>query len=188
MKKTPILILLILLSFYGMAQKNKFSATLSYPLTTGDNFVNENYQGTIAIGAQYRFYNVEFFNLGASIDATFLEFDNENFTVQPDINARFIQPRLFGEVHLGRFRGVLGAGWAFTSFRTENALEPGQTETVTDNSNGFNLNVSASVDIVMGLFAIAQYDYIKISAFGSLADNDFNTNIGLIKLGLGYRF
>ncbi len=170
------------------AQKGKFSGVLSYPILIGDNFVNTNYKGNIDLGAQYRFVTSEFLNLGISVNVGFYAFENENFTVQPDINGRFVHPRLFGELHVGRLRVQLGGGYGFTSFRTENAIGPGEVEKVRDNSDGVNINGAISVDIVQGLFAMAQYDYIKIKTFGSLADTDFNRNIGLVKLGFGYRF
>ncbi|MEK6152004.1 outer membrane beta-barrel protein [Flavobacteriaceae bacterium 3-367] len=188
MRKICILAITLSCTLFGLAQKGKFSGALSFPIPIGDNFVNENYKGIIDLGAQYRFFTTEFFNLGASVNASFYEFENENFTVQPDINARFIQPRVFGELHVGRLRVQVGGGYTFTSFRTENALGPGQTEKVRDNSEGPNANAAISFDVFKGLFVMAQYDYIKIDTFGSLADNDFNKQIDLVKLGLGYRF
>ncbi len=170
-----------------MAQKGKFSAALSYPLPISDTYFKENYTGNIDIGAQYRFANSEFLNFGVSANASFYAFENENFTTQPDINARFVQPRLFGELHVGRLRVQVGGGYSFATFSTENALEPGRTEKVKDNTNGLNANVAISVDIIKGLFVVAQYDYIKISAFGSLEDIDFNRQVNLFKVGLGYR-
>ncbi|KQC29383.1 hypothetical protein AAY42_05300 [Flagellimonas eckloniae] len=170
-----------------MAQKGKFSAALSYPLPFGDTYFKENYTGNIDVGAQYRFANSEFLNFGVSANASFYAFENENFTTQPDINARFVQPRLFGELHVGRLRVQVGGGYSFATFSTENALEPGRTEKVKDNTNGPNINAAVSIDIVKGLFVVAQYDYIKISAFGSLEDIDFNRQVNLFKVGLGYR-
>lgn len=188
MKKYVIFWVFTLTAINAFSQKNRLGFILAIPIVTGDNYLKENYKGSIDLGAQYRFYTTEFFNIGASANISFLDFNNENFTVQPDINANFIQPRLFGELHIKRFRGILGAGPAFATFSTENALEPGQTEKVKDKTNGLNINIGVSIDIVQGLFAIAQYDYIKIKAFGSLDDSDFNRNVNLIKIGLGYRF
>ncbi len=176
-----------MISISAIAQKGKFSGTVSYPIPLGDNYVKENYTGTLDIGAQYRFAASEFLNFGVSTNVGFYEFENENFTTQPDINARFIQPRLFGELHVGRVRVQVGGGYSFATFSTENALEPGRTEKVRDNTNGPNANVAVSLDIVKGLFVMAQYDYIRISAFGSLADTDFNEQVNLVKVGLGYR-
>ncbi|KAB5492153.1 hypothetical protein [Flagellimonas hadalis] len=113
----------------------------------------------------------EVINLGASINVGFYAFENKNFTAQPDINGTFIQPRLFGELVAGICREQEGAGNGFATFSMENALEPGQTKKVKDKTNGPNVNVAASLDIFMGLFVKAQYDYMNNSEYGSLDDS-----------------
>ncbi|WP_418498942.1 hypothetical protein [Flagellimonas sp.] len=149
----------------------KISAEVSYPIPSGENYFNDYYKGNVDLGAQYRFMTSDVINLGASVNVGFYAFENKNFTVQPDINGTFIQPRLFGELVAGICREQVGAGNGFATFSMENALEPGQTKKVKDKTNGPNVNVAASLDIFMGLFVKAQYDYMNTSEYGSLDDS-----------------
>ncbi|NAY93466.1 outer membrane beta-barrel protein [Muricauda sp. JGD-17] len=183
-------ILIFALLFFNMVagQKGKLSAELSHPIPIGDNYFNDFYTGSVDIGAQYRIVTTEVINFGASLNVGFYSFENENFNIQPDINATFIQPRAFAEAVAGFFRFQLGVGYGFATFSTQNALEPGETETVRDRTNGPNINTAVTFDVFKGLFVKGQYDYLRISEFGSLDDSDFVRNVNLVKVGLGYRF
>lgn len=55
------------ISFNSFSQETGLSATVSYPITVGDNFLKE-YTGFVDVGVQYRFWDLEVVNLGISIN------------------------------------------------------------------------------------------------------------------------
>ncbi|WP_299602534.1 hypothetical protein [uncultured Aquimarina sp.] len=53
---------------------------------------------------------------------------------------------------------------------------------------GLNLNLGIAYDITKKIFAQVQYDFSSISAPNDIPDTSFNTQIQLLKIGVGYRF
>ncbi|MES2852363.1 MAG: outer membrane beta-barrel protein, partial [Bacteroidota bacterium] len=58
---------------------------------------------------------------------------------------------------------------------------------IDDNENGFNYNIGLSYDLTNKLFLQAQYDFIKIGVEDGIPDKSYNTNINILKFGIGYR-
>ena len=61
------------------------------------------------------------------------------------------------------------------------------TSSASENESGINLNLGTSYDITNKIFAIIQYDFIKITVEDEVPDTKYNTNINIIKIGIGYR-
>ncbi|QBA65466.1 outer membrane beta-barrel protein [Muriicola soli] len=179
---------LLLCTFVTTAQDKNWSIEVSYPISTNDAFASSN-QGTLGAGIKYRFVDLRKFRLGVSADITWFATTivNDSDPVQ-EFNYRdvFIQPGFFVEGPLsanGKLRFSAGVGWTWLYSRGGRAFfdEFGRVQGV-DWANGLNLNIGLIYDITPSIFVQTQYDHLFIS--GDVTDG----NIGLIKLGGGFRF
>ena len=190
MKQNLLFIVLLLLCIKLFSQESKFSLELNYPIPIDNNFVSENYNGIIDVGLKYRFSNIDFLNIGASINASI--FIDSYHDVPFAVNIHTIQPRIFSELDLeslSKFHPAIALGYTFI---TSNA---GGDENINPfangsgkNGGGYNLNLALVYDLTNRLFAQIQYDFIKIGVDNEVPDIKYNTNINVLKLGLGYRF
>ena len=194
MKQKLLLALLLIFSIKSFSQDSKFSLELNYPIPIDENFIGKNYNGIIDFGLKYRFTDLSFLNIGASLNAGILKNSKED-GVQPfDVTAFAIQPRIFAELDsesLTKFHPSIGLGYTFMSFNASgidsfnpdnpNSSSSSQTE------SGINLNLGVAYDITKKLFAQVQYDFIKIGVDNEVPDIKYNTNINILKIGLGYR-
>ncbi|WP_179346361.1 outer membrane protein [Winogradskyella ursingii] len=180
-----------LIVFSACAQNSKFNIEVSYPITFGDNFVEQNYNGVVDLGLKYRFADLKVANLGASINAGYLKNSKED-RVQPiDVNLYTVQPRIFAELNLAalaKLHPSAGIGYSVLIFkpqynRTFNA-SPNEDETL--DQSGFNINFGLAYDITNKLFIQARYDFVKINVEDNVPDVSYNTNVNVIKIGLGY--
>lgn len=189
MKKSILLLALTFSVFTSFAQDSKFSANLSYPITVGDNFIN-NYSGIIDLGIRYRFVEAGPINIGFSGNFTLLGRSYSEGNVDPGggVNAMFIEPRVFGELNLeslSGFKPSLGVGYTYLVFTYKDGTQ--NLNLPNENYNGFNINLGTTYDITNRFFALAQYEFIKIK--NDRADQiKYNTNFVLVKFGLGFRF
>jgi len=189
MIKNLISIFVFFLTVHAFAQKSNLSANLSYPITVGDNFVNQ-YTGIVDFGIQYRFVKAGPIYIGASANVSYLRltYTEDDFDPEAIANAIFISPRVFGELDLEsltRLKPMLGIGYTHASFTYKNGIQ--DLDISDENYNGFNINLGATYDITNRFFAKAQYEFIKIK--NDVADQiNFNTNFGLLKFGVGVRF
>ena len=87
-----------------------------------------------------------------------------------------------------KFHPSAGLGYSFIIF---NVSGPDpldfSNETANDTQNGVNLNVSAGYDLTAKIFIQLQYDFIKLGTANDIPHNPFNTNVNLVKIGLGFR-
>lgn len=172
-----------------LAQDSKFSATLSYPLTVGDNFLDE-YSGYVDLGLQYRFINLSIVNVGVSANATFLGISNSSNEIEK-ANGLLIYPRLFGEFLLGakgNLRPQLGIGYGYNQLKsTADTTGLGPTEDKRSHG-GLIVNLGLSYDISKKIFLMVQYDWAEIDRQKAVNNQRFNNRGNLVKFGLGYRF
>ena len=194
MKQKLLLALLLIFSIKSFSQDSKFSLELNYPIPIDENFIGKNYNGIIDLGLKYRFSNLSFLNIGASLNAGILK-NSKNDRGQPfDVTAFAIQPRIFAELDsesLTKFHPSIGLGYTFMTFNASgidsfnpdnpNSSSSSQTE------SGINLNLGVVYDITDRLFAQVQYDFVKIGVDNEVPDIKYNTNISILKIGLGYR-
>ncbi|MDX1332413.1 MAG: hypothetical protein R3252_05225 [Robiginitalea sp.] len=172
-------------SLYG--QRYTWSVEAYYPISIGESFGASN-EGRVGLGAKYRFAQTGRMRLGASLDAAWFAtvFVNDSDPVQElDYRDFFLQPRIFGELPVTsneRLRFLFGLGWTFIHSRTETFLDQqGYVEGKVNNS-GPNVNAGLTWNLSPRWFLHSQLDFIY-----SNGDTP-ETNIGLLKLGAGFRF
>ncbi|MBS9462831.1 porin family protein [Flagellimonas sp. 389] len=173
------------------AQSSNFSATLSYPLPLVDTNFND-YTGIADVGLQYGFYESGRWQLGASLSGAYFvqstDFINPTFTL--DENILLLQPKVFAAASVSEgkeFMPFVAVGYALAIYSLDYNIQnapPDENEA----KGGLNLSAGAIVELTKRLFAIAHYDYINFSDTSGGLNIDFSENLGMAKLGLGYRF
>lgn len=196
MKQKLLYTLLLITSIHTFSQETKFTIEANYPFTMGENFIGNNYEGIADVGFKYSFTDAKLVNLGLSVNGSLL---NYNFKVQDDfaepfnykVNAYFIQPRIFAEftiVSIEKFHPSAGLGYSFILF---NVVGPDpldfSNETAKDSQSGINLNVAVAYDLTEKIFIQLQYDFIKLGTANDIPNTAYNTNVDLVKIGLGFR-
>ncbi len=188
MKNTFLCFATLLFVCNALAQDQKLSVTLSYPLPIDKNFVGENYTGVIDLGLQYRFVDVEIVKIGASVNGSYLVFQDNPAPQTDKVNAYFVQPRIFGELllpALKKFRPSLGLGYTFTSFKAK--ISGSGVSDFSESYGGINVNLGFYFDITNRIFTHLHYDFVKVSREDGVPDVKENTNISQIKVGVGLR-
>ncbi|MBW1298180.1 outer membrane protein [Aquimarina litoralis] len=181
MKNSLLLLTVLIFSLKSFSQDSKISLEVNYPIPLGDNFIGKSYDGIADIGIDYKFFNKSLFNVGASLNGgVFLNNSFDNITT----TAYTIQPRVFTELKvLSKIRPSLGIGYTIIVFNIsgDSNLETPSTE------SGLNLNLGITYDITKKIFAQVQYDFSSLSTSDDVPDISFNTQIQLLKIGVGYR-
>ena len=196
MKQKLFYTLLFITSIHAFSQETKFTIEANYPFTIGENFIGKNYDGIADAGFKYSFTDAKLVNLGLSVNGSLL---NYNFKVHDDfaepfdykVNAYFIQPRIFAELvvaSIDMFHPSVSLGYSFILF---NVVGPDpldfSNETAKDSQSGINLNVAVAYDLTEKIFIQLQYDFIKLGTANDIPNTAYNTNVDLVKIGLGYR-
>src|SRR5690606_25865457 len=109
-----------------------------------------------------------------------------------DVKIFPIQPRIFAEFNIPNLENLhpqIGLGYSVLVY---NAKADGINTSVLpadidDNESGFNLNIGFAYDLTKKFFLQAQYDFVKIGVEDNVPDIKYNTNINILKLGIGYR-
>lgn len=188
-------ILLIFFMIKTFSQGSKFSVDANYPIAIGDNFLGQNYNGLVDFGAKYKFSENKILDIGVSINFGFFQNTKSGATALNqlfDVKIFPIQPRIFTEFNipnLEKFHPQIGVGYSIIIYdavwrENTNADLPADID---DNENGFNFNIGLSYDLTNKLFLQAQYDFIKIGVEDGIPDKSYNTNINILKFGIGYR-
>lgn len=182
MKSFKFSCILILLCLYmSNAQSDKFSFSVAYPIPLGQEVFKKN-DGIIDVGVQYRFNDIGPVVLGASANVGFYTYEQVDigFTNRDVL----VQPRIFAELPISKFRPFVGLGYTFTRLNEE--FDFGTNE-INKKWSGINLNIGASFDILAGLFVRAEYDFIRFFGSDVFDSKDYNP-VSTAKIGLGYRF
>lgn len=185
----------MLISFKSLSQNSKFSIEANYPIAVGDNFLGDNYNGLIDLGAKYLFSENGIINVGASLNFGFFQNTKSGAT---DLNQLFdvkiipIQPRLFAEFNipnLEKFHPQIGIGYSILIYNADWAdnRDAELPADIDDSESGFNFNLGIAYDISEKFFLQAQYDFVKIGVENGVPDISYNTNINIMKFGIGYR-
>ncbi|WP_142785266.1 hypothetical protein [Changchengzhania lutea] len=89
---------------------------------------------------------------------------------------------------MNKFHSSLGLGYTFMTFKASgiDSSNP-DTSSSSQAESGINLNLAMVYGISDKLFAQVQYDFIKIGVDNKVPDITYNTNINILKIGLGYR-
>lgn len=188
MKKTLLSAILCIGFTVVNAQDKDWSIEIGYPISVGDEFGASN-QGVISAGLKYRFATAGKLRIGASLDATWFSTTstNDSDPIQEfKMKNFFIQPRIFGELPItknDKLNLLGGLGWTWNRSVERLAFFDDQGEVQGDDwNNGFNLNLGLSYNLSTRWFVQAQYDLIFLSG------DSPSRNVGLIKVGAGFRF
>jgi len=190
MKQNLLLTLLLIFSIKSFSQESNFSLELNYPIPIDKNFIGENYDGIIDIGADYRIANLNPVNFGISLNGGVLvNNSNQNNGFQNfKVTSYVIQPRIFAELDLiNKFHPSVGLGYTIMVFNASGINNGFDVSDTSDTQSGFNFNFGLAYDITEKLFVQAQYDFIKLGVDNEIPDTKFNTNVNILKIGLGYR-
>jgi len=192
MKQNFLLTLLLIFSIKSFSQDSKFSLELNYPIPIDNNFVGENYNGIIDIGVDYRLANLNPVNIGISLNGGVLvNNSNQNNGFRDfKVTSYVIQPRIFGNLDLesiDKFHPTVGLGYTIMVFDASGINNGFDVSDASDTLSGFNFNFGLTYDITEKLFVQAQYDFVKLSVDNDVPDLKFNTNVTILKIGLGYR-
>ncbi|MBC5862937.1 outer membrane beta-barrel protein [Flavobacterium turcicum] len=195
MKQKLLLTLLLIFTIKSFSQDSKLSIEANFPIAIGDNFLEQNYNGLVDLGGKYKFSDSKTVDVGVSINFGFFQNTKSNAT---SLNQLFevkifpIQPRIYTEFNipnLEKFHPHIGLGYSIVIYNADwvenrNADFPID---INDNEGGFNLNIGLSYDLNSRLFIQAQYDFIKIRVEDGIPDTSYNTNVNILKFGIGYR-
>jgi len=190
MKQKLFFILLIIFTVKSFSQDSKISFELNYPIPADNNFVGENYNGVIDMGIDYKFVDLSSINIGTSMNMGVIS-SNSNLNLSypnQKINSYLIQPRIFGEMNLAgieKLHPSLGLGYTFMIFKAKDINDISTIPSNTD--SGFNFNFGIAYDVSDSFFVQIQYDFIKLNENDELLNSTYNTNVNLVKIGLGYR-
>ncbi|GAA3631954.1 outer membrane beta-barrel protein [Flavivirga jejuensis] len=195
MKQKLLLTFLLIFTIKSFSQDSRFSIEANFPIPIGDNFLGENYKGTVDFGAKYRFLQNDILNLGISINFGFVQNTKSGAT---DLNQLFdvkifpIQPRIFAEFNIPNLESLhpqIGLGYSILIYnaKADGINTSNLPADVDDNESGFNFNVGLSYDLSNKFFLQVQYDFMKIGVENGVPDISYNTNINIIKFGIGYR-
>lgn len=190
--KKALLFLLLILSFNLFSQNSKFSIELNYPIPSDNNFIGKNYTGIIDLGVKYRILNKSIVNLGLALNANLLTFDNTNINSPQDykIYAYPIQPRMLCEFNIKsieKLHPYSSIGYSFIIFKASGTNNGYDISDLNETQSGFNINFGLAYDITKKLFVNAQYDFIKLSQKDDIPNTTYNSNVNLIKIGIGLR-
>ena len=190
MKRKTLVVLVLLFCVSVHSQDSKFNLEANYPIATDDNFIGRNFNGFIDVGLKYRISNLEFLNFGVSLNTSVFRNTKED-RVQPfDVTMLVIQPRLFLELNselYRKFHPSLGVGYSIVHANARNIDSFNTPTNSGETQSGINLNLGVAFDINDNLFAQVQYDFVKIKVDNNIPDIKYNTNVNILKIGLGYR-
>lgn len=188
MRNTITNLFFILIPFALTAQVNKLTAEASYPIPSGDNFLNESYNGIVDVGFDYHAYNFTIIDLGVSFNAALFSKNKESSSSRAGVDVRsyFLQPRFVAELNLIRaLKPSIGLGYTVMI----NSVSSDRADFIDDMSNetqsGLNFNFGLAYYFTNRFFIQAQYDFIRLNKDDRVLDIDFNRNLRIFKVGIG---
>lgn len=193
MKHKLILAFLLIFSLSIFSQDSKFSVELNYPLTIDDNLLGRNYNGIVDAGLKFNFIDLGLINLGAGINASLYKNTKEDRIPGPSVNSYIISPKIYADFNiptLSKLKPYAGVGYSVLLYRAQEDYfnDPNYPDrTVKDSLDGINLNVGFAFDLTAKLLIQVQYDFIRIRLEDGIPDFKYNTNVNILKAGLGFR-
>lgn len=175
-----------------LSQGQSLSIEIQHPITIDNNFVGTNYNGIIDVGAKYRFINLDVVNFGTALNIGLLtDPGNNDFGADFTVNTFYFQPKGFVELRvpkLEKLRAFVGVGISIFTFTTSGSLSAFEISGAPETQIGFNVSLGLSYDIFSNFFIQVNYDFSSLSPDDDVPDIIFNSNVNLLKLGVGYRF
>ena len=96
---------------------------------------------------------------------------------------------MFAELDIASIEKIhpfLGIGYTFINFQLSGSNNGMDVSGESDNLNGFGLNFGIIYDLTNKVFIQAQYDFTKLN-IDDVPDIEFNANVNLLKVGIGFR-
>lgn len=193
MSKNLLLVFLLIFSLEAFSQDSRFNVELNYPLTIDDNLLGRNYNGIVDAGLKYNFIDLGLVTLGAGINAGLYKNTKEDRIPGPIANSYILSPKMYADFNLPsltKLSSYLGLGYSVLLYRTQEDQfnEPNYSDrTAKDSLDGINLNMGIAFDLTNRLFIQVQYDFIRIRLEEGIPDFKYNTNVNILKAGLGVR-
>ncbi len=183
----------LLVTAFSFAQVSKFSLEASYPFAIGDNFMGKDYDGIAEIGGKYNFLSKATYTLGASFNTGVLrrEYSNNSFE-ETDFNVTAItlQPRFVSQFNISKapkLHPMAALGYSYIVFMSTGTVNGEDVSGLESTQSGVNLNFAIAYDVTAKIFVQLQYDYIKLIEIDGAPKTGYNTNVSMIKMGLGWR-
>ncbi len=192
MKQNLLLTFLFILSMKSFSQDSKLSLEMHYPLTMSQNFISKNYNGIIDVGGKFRFSELKNINIGASLNGGILSNNTNDNNGDQDfrVNLYLIQPKIFSELKIEsvpEIRPFVGIGYTFMVFKANGTNNGFDVSALNSTESGINANFGVAYDITSKIFLDLQFDYVKLNVGNEVPKTAFNTNVNLLKVGLGLR-
>lgn len=192
MKQNLLLTLLFILSIKSFSQVSKLSLEMHYPLTMGQNFISKNYDGIIDVGGKFRFSELKNINIGVSLNGGILSNNTNDNSADQDFRVKsyLIQPKIFSEFKIEsvpKIHPFIGIGYTFMVFKATGTNNGFDVSASNSAESGINANFGVSYDITSKIFLDLQFDYVKLNVGNEVPNTAFNTNVNLLKVGLGFR-
>lgn len=192
MKQKLLLVLLLILSIKSFSQDSKLSIEMHYPIPIDQNFIGKSYNGIIDIGAKYRFSEITNINIGASINGGILANNTNDNNGNQDFKVKsyLIQPKIFAELKIksiSKLHPSIGFGYTFMVFDASGTNNGFDVSGSSKTESGINANFGVAYDITNKIFIDIQYDYVKLKVDNEIPNTTFNSNVNLLKVGLGFR-
>jgi len=189
--KSTLCVALLIVSVKAIAQDSKLSLEVNYPITFGNSYIGEAYDGIVDVGANYRLSELNFVTIGTSLNAGVYKLQDDISPQLIDAYVYMIQPRAFGELNietLPRLHPKIGAGYTLVIYNLINSEPFANFDSNTETEGAINLNFSLAFDISSRLYIQAQYDFITFDFGFERPNPDIDDNFNIFKAGLGYRF
>lgn len=187
--KLKILIVTLFITINSFSQNSKLSLELNYPIPFDNNFIADNYKSIIDVGAKYRFINSKVINMGVALNAGVLYFkNNQNYLQDYKVTNYMIQPKIFGEFNIQKFKPFFGIGYTSMIFDYSGSNNGYDISGENDTQSGIDFNVGIKYLVLNNVFVQIQYDYIILDVGDEIPRTKYNTNVNLFKIGVGYNF
>lgn len=186
--KIKFLVLAILFSLNSLSQNSKLSIELNYPIPFDNNFIAENYKSIIDVGVKYRFINSKVINVGVAFNGGVLYFDNKSYFQDYKVTNYMLQPKIFGEFNVQKFQPFIGLGYTSMIFDYKGSNNGFDISNKSDTQSGIDFNIGLKYIAIKNVFVQIQYDYIILNVGDEIPRTKYNTNVNLLKIGVGYQF
>ena len=190
--KQKLLLMILIFSINSFSQNSKFSIEANYPLPIDANFIGKNYDGIIDFGAKYRFAEFKNVTIGAGLNGGVLVFKLNSFgsNIKTKTTDYIIQPKVFAELKLDavpKLHPFVALGYTTMLFVAKGTNSGVDVTGANETMSGFNTNFGMTIDINKKVFMGLQYDFVKLKIDSQVPQTTFNTNVNLLKIGLGLR-
>lgn len=201
MKRVLLVITICFCVSYSTAQEttnddSKFSLGIHHPLSIGDNFIKNTYNGILGLDVAYKAHEAESFVLKAGLG---VDYFNYNFLDYAEGNAIILKPRIIVEFKINSIPVLKPyAIFGYSFFNSKIDLTPNleiidqnnplfgiDSQTVKTDYNGINYGVGVLYDVSSKVFINLYLDFISLNVKDEVPDISYNKNVQTLNIGLG---